>query len=110
MKKLKEVIKKIALILGLSIPNIDETRSRRSYNQYILEYQSVLSDSDNAVQPVVLMETSFAEVSFPTVVMPVRSYIGDMMMEEAPKYYDILLGKKVKQNVKRGTALRWDMV
>ena len=85
MKKLKEVIKKIALILGLSIPNIDETRSRRSYNQYILEYQSVLSDSDNAVQPVVLMETSFAEVSFPTVVMPVRSYIGDMMMEEAPK-------------------------
>ena len=54
-------------------------------NRYILEYQSVLSDSDDAVQPAVLMETSFAEVSFPTVVMPVRSYIGDMMMEEAPK-------------------------
>ena len=85
MKKLKEVIKEISSILGLSIPNIDETRSRRSYNRYILEYQSVLSDSDDAVQPAVLMETSFAEVSFPTVVMPVRSYIGDMMMEEAPK-------------------------
>ena len=85
MKKLKEVIKEIASILGLSIPNIDETRSRRSYNRYILEYQSVLSDSDEAVQPAVLMETSFAEVSFPTVVMSVHSYIGDMMMEEAPK-------------------------
>lgn len=46
MKKLKEVIKEISSILGLSIPNIDETRSRRSYNRYILEYQSVLSDSD----------------------------------------------------------------
>ena len=85
MKKLKEVIKEISSILGLSIPNIDETRSRRSYNQYILEYQSVLCNSDDAVRPVVLMETSFAEVSFPTVVMPVHSYIGDMMIEEAPK-------------------------
>lgn len=27
-----------------------------------------------------------------------------------PKYYDILLGKKVKCDVKRGTALSWDMV
>ena len=31
------------------------------------------------------METSFAEVSFPTVVLPVHSYIGDMMVEEAPE-------------------------
>lgn len=28
----------------------------------------------------------------------------------APKYYDILLGKKVKCDVKRGTALSWDMI
>ena len=41
MKKLKESIKVIAEQLGLSIPNIDDTRSRRSYNRYILEYQSV---------------------------------------------------------------------
>lgn len=27
-----------------------------------------------------------------------------------PKYYDILLGKKVKCDVKRGTALSWDMI
>lgn len=27
-----------------------------------------------------------------------------------PKYYDVLLGKKVKYDVKRGTALRWDMI
>ena len=43
MKKLKESIKAIAEQLGMNIPNIDETRSRRSYNRYILEYQSVLS-------------------------------------------------------------------
>lgn len=85
MKKLKEVIKDIATELDLAIPNIGKTRSRRSYNRYILEYQSVLSAPDDAVQNAVLMETSFAEVSFPTVILPVHSYIGDMMIEEAPE-------------------------
>ena len=85
MKKLKEVIKDIANELDLVIPNIDETRSRRSYNRYILEYQFVLSEPDDAVQNAVLMETSFAEVSFPTVILPVHSYIGNMMIEEAPE-------------------------
>ena len=85
MKNLKASIKKNAAELGLSIPNIDETRSRRSYNRYVLEYQSVLPKPDDAVQTAVLMETSFAEVSFPTVVLPVHNYIGDMMIEEAPE-------------------------
>ena len=85
MKKLKEVIKDIANELDLVIPNINETRSRRSYNRYILEYQSVLYEPDDTVQNAVLMETSFAEVSFPTVILPVHSYIGDMMIEEAPE-------------------------
>lgn len=85
MKNLKASIKKIAAELGLAIPNIDETRSRRSYNRYVLEYQSVLPKPDDAVQTAVLMETSFAEVSFPTVVLPVHNYIGDMMIEEAPE-------------------------
>ena len=31
-----------------------------------------------------VMETSFAETSFPTVILPVHSYLGDMMEEEAP--------------------------
>lgn len=84
MKKLKEAIKDIAAKLGISIPNIDETRSRRSYNRYILEYQSVISGFDDAVLSAVLLETSFAEVSFPTVILPVHSYIGDMMVSEAP--------------------------
>ena len=62
MKKLKETIKAVAEELGLRIPNIEETRSRRSYNRYILEYDSVLAEPDNAIQTSVLMETSFAEI------------------------------------------------
>ena len=27
-----------------------------------------------------------------------------------PKYYDILLGRKVSRDVKKGTAVKWEMV
>lgn len=85
MKNLKKAIKNTAEELGLTIPNIDETRSRRSYNRYRLKYDSVVSELKDAVLSEVLLETSFAEVSFPTIVLPVRSYIGDMMEDEAPE-------------------------
>lgn len=85
MKKLKDVIKDVASVLGLSIPNIDETRSRRSYNRYILVYKSILPGLDDTVQTAVLLETSFAEISFPTVVLPVHNLIGNLMTKEAPK-------------------------
>lgn len=84
-KKLKEAIKSIAQELSLRIPNIDDTRSNRSYNRYVLEYDSVISESDDAVQTAVLLETSFAEISFPTVRLSVHSYIGDLMKDEAPE-------------------------
>ncbi len=84
MKTLKETIKTIAEEIGLSIPNLEATRSRRSYNQYVLAYESVANTLDDVVQSEVLLETSFAEISFPTVILPVYSYIGDMMEEEAP--------------------------
>lgn len=85
MKKIKSAIKEIADELRLSIPNIDDTRSIRSYNRYILEYQSVVNEPDEAIRTAVLMETSFAEISFPTVSLHVHSYIGDMMKDEAPE-------------------------
>lgn len=85
MKKLKDTIKSIAKELSLKIPNIDETKSRRSYNCYILEYTSIISEPHNTVQNTVLMETSFSEVSFPIELLPVHSYIGDMMIDEAPE-------------------------
>ena len=28
----------------------------------------------------------------------------------SPKYYDILIGKKVNKDVKKGTAVQWDLV
>ena len=84
MKNLKETIKDIADSLGLSITNIDETRSRRSYNKYILKYRSVFPKINDTIPTAVLMETSFAEVSFPTVLQPVTSYIGEYIGKTNP--------------------------
>ena len=85
MGKVKDAIKAVARELGLTIPNIDKTRSRRSYNKYLLAYDSVIEKLNDDLQPMVILETSFAEVSFPTVILPVHSYIGDMMEMEAPE-------------------------
>ena len=78
-KKIKQALVSSADQLGMNIENLDETRSRRDYNRYVISYDSVLPLASDALSPAVLLETSYTAVSFPTVVLPVHSYIGDMM-------------------------------
>lgn len=87
-KKVKEAIEEVSSLLGLSIPNLDETRSRRDYNRYEIAYSSIQQAKDFAVQPMVFLETSYTAVSFPVVELDVHNYIGDMMTEEAPDYIE----------------------
>lgn len=87
-KKVKEAIEDVSSLLGLSIPNIDETRSRRDYNRYEIAYNSIQQAKDFAVQPMVFLETSYTAVSFPVVELDVHNYIGDMMTDEAPDYIE----------------------
>lgn len=88
-KTVKETIVEIADELGLTISNLDQTRSHRDYNRYILEYDSIIPGSEDfVVRPAVLLETSYTAISFPTVVMNVHNYIGDMMKTEAPDYIE----------------------
>lgn len=83
-QRVKSAIVEIAAELDMVVTNLNETHSRRDYNRYIIAYPSVLPTASDAVQSVVLLETSFKTVSFPTVELPVRSYIGTMMESEAP--------------------------
>lgn len=87
-KKVKEAIEEVSAILGLSIPNIDKTRSRRDYNRYVIEYNPIDELDDVAVLPAVILETSYTAISFPVSELPVHNYIGDMMVEEAPDYIE----------------------
>ena len=82
-KKLKYEIADIAQRLGLKIVNIGETRSRRDYNRYIIAYDSILPRINEAIQPVILLETSFTARSFPTVTLPVSSFNGQTLEREA---------------------------
>ena len=82
-KKLKYEIADIAQRLGLKIVNIGETRSCRDYNRYIIAYDSILPQINEAIQPVILLETSFTARSFPTVTLPVSSFIGQTLEREA---------------------------
>ena len=84
-KKLKYGIVEIAEELSMKISNMEDIRSRRDYNCYKIEYDSVLTSTFGAVNPMVIMETSFTEVSFPTVTLAVGSYIGELLQEEAPE-------------------------
>lgn len=83
-KKIKQAIVDSAEELGMTIENLDETRSRRDYNRYVIAYDSVIPMASDALKAAVLLETSYTAVSFPTVLLPVHSYIGDMMEQEAP--------------------------
>lgn len=83
-QRVKSAIVEIAAELDMVVTNLNETHSRRDYNRYIIAYSSVLPTASDAVQSAVLLETSFKTVSFPTVELPVRSYIGTMMESEAP--------------------------
>lgn len=87
-KKVKEAIEEVSAILGLSIPNIDKTRSRRDYNRYEIEYNPIDELDDVAVLPAVILDTSYTAISFPVSELPVHNYIGDMMVEEAPDYIE----------------------
>ena len=58
MRKLKDAIKSTADEIGLKIPNIDETRSRRNYNQYVIMDKM---DADK-IPSVYACDVSFYEI------------------------------------------------
>ncbi len=47
----------------ITILNIEETRSRRDYNQYQIAYNPVQDIIDADVPPTVILETSYTAVS-----------------------------------------------
>ena len=83
-KKMKYSLVDVVQKLGLNILNLEETRSRRDYNRYEVAYDSVFLSDFRLISSVILLETSFTAYSFPIVIMPVESRIGDMLNAEAP--------------------------
>lgn len=84
-RKIKQVIIDASKELDMEIKNLEDTRSRRDYNRYIISYNSVITLENENIISNVLLETSYTTISFPTEILPVHSYIGDMLIDEAPE-------------------------
>lgn len=70
-----EIIAGISQSLGLPISDWDRTRSRRDYNCYTFDYRQISGYMQESMIPGVKMEVSLGSISFPTVKLPVDSYV-----------------------------------
>ena len=80
-KRVKQAIIDSAAQLGMTIDNIENIRSRRDYNRYLISYKSIFPYGEKGVVPTIILETSYISVSFPTNVLSVSSLIGDVLIE-----------------------------
>ena len=82
-RKLKnDTIDNISKVLDLSIVNWDETRSRRDYNCYMFDYEPIEGEVEKSLLAGVKMEVALGSIAFPTVKMPVDSYVYQYLSKE----------------------------
>lgn len=82
-RKLKnDTIDNISKVLDLPIVNWDETRSRRDYNCYIFDYEPIEGEVEKSLLAGVKMEVALGSIAFPTVKMPVDSYVYQYLSKE----------------------------
>lgn len=83
-KKLKNrIIAGISNSLRMPILDWENARSRRTYNCYTFSYEPMEGYvSQGRLVPGVKMEVSLATLSFPTVVLPVESYVYQFLSQE----------------------------
>ena len=73
-RQLKKAVVSSIEALGFSVTNLEETRSRRSYNCYKANYPSIYSPILN-LKPELVIETYIALLPFPTVNRTTDNYI-----------------------------------
>ncbi len=82
-RKLKnDTIDNISKVLDLPIVNWNETRSRRDYNCYIFDYEPIEGEIEKNLLSGVKMEVALGSIAFPTVKMPVDSYVYQYLSKE----------------------------
>ncbi|MDR0852555.1 MAG: nucleotidyl transferase AbiEii/AbiGii toxin family protein [Clostridiales Family XIII bacterium] len=79
-KQLKKAILATFDELGLQSLNPDDTRSRRDYNRYVTQYESIYSDT-TAVKNEVIIETYLATIPTPNTEMKVGNYIYQLLQK-----------------------------
>lgn len=78
-KIVKPTIVKICDELGLTINNLENTRSRRDYNCYQISYPLLFENDE--IDPVIKAETVFIQECYPEEVKQADSLIGEWLKE-----------------------------
>lgn len=90
-KKVKKTIKEACEKLNLVLLNESETRSRRDFNRYEIDYAPELAAV--AIKPILLVETTFIVKSYPSEKKQAASLIYDYMVsihqEDFAKEYEL---------------------
>jgi predicted nucleotidyltransferase component of viral defense system len=76
-QKVKYIIIDVCNELGLNLINESETRSRRDYNKYVIEYPITYGSS--VVAPQLLIETVFIQKAYPSEIKQANSLIGEWL-------------------------------
>ncbi|MDR1801465.1 MAG: nucleotidyl transferase AbiEii/AbiGii toxin family protein [Lachnospiraceae bacterium] len=76
-KKLKQDIISIIEDTGFTLENMDQIRSRRDFNRYVVDYHCAYDSS--FLNPYLIVETSVFIKSFPTYIMDAASLIYDFL-------------------------------
>lgn len=76
-RKLKYIILDVCKELDLRLLNVEESRSRRAYNNYRIEYPIKFASS--AVNPQLLVETVFIQKAYPDEIKTADSMIGEWL-------------------------------
>ncbi|MCD8195489.1 MAG: nucleotidyl transferase AbiEii/AbiGii toxin family protein [Coprobacillus sp.] len=75
----KEAIVEVCKNLGLTIANLDKTRSRRDFNHYELDYKPLYKEG--FITPYVNVETTFLVKSYPYELKTISTYLYDYLKE-----------------------------
>ena len=76
-KKIKEMIQSISKEYDFEIVNLENTRSKRNFNQYRISYDNLFNNS--SLKQVIIVETAFQTESYPVEVCSVQSMIGEYL-------------------------------
>lgn len=83
-KRVKQAIIDSAAQLGMTIDNIENIRSRRDYNRYLITYKTIIPSKNKTLSTTIILETSYISVSFPTNILSVSSFVGNELLKGNP--------------------------
>lgn len=103
-RQLKKAVVSSVESLGFSVANLEETRSRRSYNCYKADYPSIYSQL-LGLKPELVIETYIALLPFPTVNRTADNYIYRFLrmagQEELAEEFDLMPFELTTQAIER---------